>query len=185
MTYHSKPKRKRCKECNKLFVPFNSTQKVCNYKCAIALNYKVKKQNKENLNNLIAEDKAKKSLSKHIKNTVQIVHRYIRERDKGKPCISCGAPYKDDFDAGHFFPAGKFTALKFDYDNINGQCIQCNRFNEGNFELYSLSLPNRIGMEKYQELIKRAKTTVKTAKKWTRDELNKIKADAKAKIKKI
>jgi len=189
MDYHSKKvKKKRCKECNKLFVPFKTTQVVCDYKCAIAYAKTLKKQKKEDskmIDKLIKEKKDRNKLSTYLENTKTIVHKYIRLRDEGKPCISCGTPYKKDFDAGHFYPAGKFTSLKFNFDNIHGQCIQCNRRNEGEFEMYSLSLPNRIGIESYQKLVKRAETSIKTIKKWSREELKQIQNEAKEKIKNI
>jgi len=169
-------KRKRCKNCHELFTPFNTMQKVCNYKCALEFNKKKVISDIKTVDKLILKKKQRESLSRHIKNTVQILHKYIRKRDEGKPCISCGTPYKKDFDAGHFYPAGKFTALKFDLDNIHGQCIQCNRYKEGNFEMYSLSLPNRIGNEAYQNLVKRANPLIK---KWTREELKQLQNEIK------
>jgi len=179
----AKVKQKRCKECNKLFTPFNSLQKVCDFKCAIVFSKKKKANDIKLIDGLIADKKQERKLQSHLNITKTLVHRYIRERDKGKPCISCGAPYKDDFDAGHFYPAGKFTALKFDTDNIHGQCIQCNRYKEGEFEMYSLSLPNRIGIQRYNELVKRADLSIKSVKKWNREELKEIIKDVKEKLK--
>jgi len=169
-----KPKRKRCKECNELFIPYNSLQKVCGVDCALKYNKKKVKADKAKIDKLHKENKERLSLATVLGYTKTRVHQYIRQRDEGKPCISCGAPYKKDFDAGHFYSAAKFTAIKFDLDNIHGQCIQCNRFNEGNFEMYSLRLPNRIGVQAYENLVKRAETSIKFVKKWTRTELKQI-----------
>ena len=169
-----KVKKKRCKECSNLFVPYNSLQIVCGVDCAIKYNKKKAKADKEKIDRLYQEKKERLSLATVLGYTKTRVHQYIRKRDEGKPCISCGASYKEDFDAGHFYPAGKFTALKFDLNNIHGQCIQCNRYKEGNFEMYSLSLPNRIGIQAYQNLVKRAETSIKHVKKWTRTELKQI-----------
>lgn len=189
MTCHSKKvKKKRCKECNKLFVPYRTTQTVCSPECAIK-NGKAKElkrqEDSKHIDKLIKEKKESNRLSTYLSNTKNIVHKYIRLRDKGKHCISCGTPHKDDFDAGHFYPGGKFTALKFDLDNIHAQCIQCNRYKEGEFEMYSLRLPNRIGVQRYQELVKRADMSIKTVKKWNRDELKIIIKDVKEKIKNL
>ena len=169
-------------------MPYRTTQNVCDWKCAIEYAKTVKKQKADDsklIDKLIKEKKDKNKLSTYLENTKTIVHKYIRLRDKGKPCISCGTPYKSDFDAGHFYSAGKFTALKFDLDNIHGQCIQCNRYKEGNELMYSLSLPKRIGIQSYQKLVKRAEMSIKTIKKWGRLELTKIQNDTKEKIKKI
>ena len=142
-------------------------------------------QQQKDLDKFAKEINERKNLSSHLAQTKKIVHEYIRKRDEGKPCISCNAPYNNTFDAGHFYPAGKFTALKFDLDNIHGQCQQCNRYNEGEFERYSLTLPNRIGHERYDNLVKRAKTNLKYTKKWTRTELKEIQKDVKLKLKRL
>lgn len=55
---------------------------------------------------------------------------YIRERDKNKPCITCGQ-YSDKKDCGHFI-SRRFEATRFDEKNSHGQCIKCNRFEYGN-----------------------------------------------------
>jgi protein-arginine kinase activator protein McsA len=102
------------------------------------------------------------------------VHAFIRNRDKGLNCISCNAPYSDDFQAGHFYPAGCFETLKFHFDNIHGQCVQCNLYHSGNFENYSLNLPKRIGVERYQSLVQLAEIDKQFQKVWTVDNLTEI-----------
>ena len=174
-----KIRKKRCKGCNELFTPFNSLQKGCSVPCAISISKKIKADKDAKFAVLRKDKKERDKLPADIEKTKHIVHRYIRERDTGKPCISCGTPYKPDFDAGHFYSANKFTALKFDFDNIHGQCIKCNRYNEGEFEKYSLTLPNRIGQDRYDALVKRAKLNLKYLKKWTRTELSEIRKSVK------
>ena len=102
------------------------------------------------------------------------VHAFVRNRDEGLNCISCNAPYSDDFQAGHFYPAGSFETLKFHLDNINGQCVQCNLFKDGNFENYSLNLPKRIGVERYQNLVQLAEIDKQFNKVWTIEKLKEI-----------
>jgi protein-arginine kinase activator protein McsA len=102
------------------------------------------------------------------------VHAYVRNRDIGLNCISCNTPYSDDFQAGHFYPAGSFETLKFHLDNINGQCVQCNLFKDGNFENYSLNLPKRIGLENYQNLVQLAEIDKQFQKVWTVEKLKEI-----------
>ena len=176
-------RKKKCKICNSQFKPYLSTQRVCSNKCAVAFAKDKLEKQKTDLDKATKEYKEGQNLSSILAQTKKIVHEFIRKRDINKNCISCNAPYNTSFDAGHFYPAGKFTALKFDLDNINGQCQQCNRYNEGEFEKYSLRLPNRIGKQNYDNLIKRAKTSIKYAKKWTRTELKAIQKDVKQKIK--
>ena len=47
-------------------------------------------------------------------------NRFIRLRDCGQACISCGKPPNDGrFDAGHYITAGSCSALRFDEQNVN------------------------------------------------------------------
>jgi hypothetical protein len=46
-----------------------------------------------------------------------IFNEYIRLRDEGKPCISCGSYNK--LQAGHFWAVGGYDGLRFDEDNVH------------------------------------------------------------------
>jgi hypothetical protein len=127
----------------------------------------------------VSDTKQRSKLKLTHERTKQIVHSFVRERDKGKPCISCGCDWKPDFQAGHFYPAGSFETLKYNLDNISGQCVQCNLYNSGNFENYSLRLPNRIGIENYQKLVKLAEIDKKASKVWHIDSLLEIQKQIK------
>ena len=144
---------------------------------------KVTKPRKE-LESLKKETKNRQGLTALIKSVVKVCHEFIRLRDKGKPCISCGTSYKADFDAGHYYSAGKFSNLKFNEYNIHGQCIQCNRYNEGNELNYRLYLPERIGLKKLDELDFLA-TEYKRLNcfEWNREDLKEKKNYYKQKIK--
>lgn len=98
------------------------------------------------------ERKASTALKSALQSTKKMVHEFVRERDKGKPCISCGQPWHPDFQAGHFYKAELFETLKFDLQNIHGQCPGCNVYREGNLNDYELNLPGRIGAEKFEAL---------------------------------
>lgn len=126
------------------------------------------------------KEKSTRSKLKQTHNHTKIlVHAYVRERDKGKPCVSCGADWKPDFQAGHFFSANSFETLKYNLDNINGQCQGCNLFNEGNHENYALRLPNRIGVENYQNLVKLAEIDKQASKVHTIESLLEIQKQIK------
>ena len=95
---------------------------------------------------------------------------YIRLRDEGQPCISCGNPYFDH--ASHFFPVKGNQQLRFDEDNCHGGCAYCNTFLYGNQFEYSKRLPKRIGKERFNALLKRQGDAKKnTGFKWQRWEL--------------
>lgn len=125
------------------------------------------------------EKKQRQRLPALLESTKQAVHKYIRARDKGKPCISCGTPWHSDFQAGHCYKAELYSTLKFDFDNIHGQCVKCNIRKEGNESAYHIHLPDRIGKQRYERLKKRAALDNQTSHKWEREKLLKIKTQAK------
>ena len=131
------------------------------------------------------EIKDSKRISYLLTNVKNIVHKYIRLRDKGKTCISCGVNWREDFQAGHFYKSELYSSLRFDEDNIHAQCPKCNMYDEGNLNKYDLRLPKRIGEAKYNKLKERAADDKKIAFKWDREELEEIRKDFKAKLKKL
>ena len=123
----------------------------------------------------------KKGIAGALLVTKTLVHAYIRKRDEGKSCISCGCQWNDKFQAGHYYPGGSFETLKFNLDNINGQCEQCNLFKSGNFENYTLNLPKRIGIDSFDNLVKLAEIDKQFSKVWDLEKLKEI----RDKIKKL
>ena len=182
-----KAKRKRCKECKELFkATYSTAQMVCSSKCAYAYSKRKDKETKEKnkmvLEKLEIDKKSRTSLGALKKQTQLLFNIYIRLRDKGLPCISSNIPYKSDFDAGHCFPVGSYEGLRYDYDNVHGQSIGDNRFNEGNHVDYLINLPKRIGVERFKALVKRAEDYKKYGKKFTRSELIDIQSEVREKI---
>lgn len=97
----------------------------------------------------------------------QVFNAWIRERDKDKGCISCGGEVQH---AGHYLSAGHHGHLRFNENNVHGQCLRCNNFLHGNLINYRIGLVKRIGESKVQLLESMAHQT----KKWTRFELEAI-----------
>ena len=67
------------------------------------------------------------------------VNAYVRERDSGMPCISCGnTPAASasltghKMDCGHYRSRGAAPHLRFRLDNMAAQCVKCNRELSGN-----------------------------------------------------
>jgi len=89
---------------------------------------------------------------------------FIRQRDFGEPCISCGSPLGQNYHAGHFFSIGAHSSVRFDKDNVHGQCIRCNNFLHGNLANYKDNLIKKIGIEKFNALDTRKNDTVKRKK---------------------
>ena len=118
-------------------------------------------------------------LKKTHNTTKTLVHAYVRERDKGKPCISCKNDWKSNFQAGHGYAAGSFETLKYNIHNINGQCEQCNLRKEGDFTNYSLNLPERIGIDNYNKLVALASIDKQFSKFWNVDNLKEVRIQIK------
>ena len=96
----------------------------------------------------IRERKEKiKKRSDYAKEAQTAVNRYIRARDKGKPCISCGKPDngKHQRHAGHYQSRGAHPELAYNVLNNHGQCATCNTYLSGNLIDYRKGLIVRYG----------------------------------------
>lgn len=91
-----------------------------------------------------------KTLSQLKAIAVTHFHKYIRNRDRGKPCISCGRHNR--LQAGHFYSAGQNPSIRFNEDNVHGQCLQCNYFKHGSLINYTHNIIDRIGKERVDKL---------------------------------
>jgi hypothetical protein len=70
-------------------------------------------------------------------------------------CISCGAlvmPDTKNWQAGHYYSIGAYPNLRYDELNINGQCLKCNVFKEGNKQGYREGYIKRYGEAKLSNL---------------------------------
>lgn len=127
---------KTCKVCKNEFEQRSTLQAVCSPRC-----FNEHKQNKEAAR--IKPREAAKSAAKEL--AQMAFNAYIRARDKGRPCISCGAPWTDEHQAGHYVPVSSGNVLRFDEDNCHGQCRRCNMELSGNLAAYRIGLIGRIG----------------------------------------
>lgn len=116
---------------------------------------------------LVISKKASTCSRKLLNKAQRVFNTYIRKRDRTKRCISCNGEVEQ---AGHYLTVTKNTALRFNVDNVHGQCIECNCFKHGNIVEYRKGLINRIGEEKVLKL----ENSQYTVHKWTDDQLNAI-----------
>lgn len=75
---------------------------------------------------------------------------YIRKRDEGSVCISCGSNTANQ--AGHYYSAGHYPELEFHPDNVHLQCTRCNMYLSGNLIEYRKGLERKIGVESIRKL---------------------------------
>jgi hypothetical protein len=83
----------------------------------------------------------------------KVFNTYIRTRDKENNCISCNKKLVGKYDAGHFFSVGAYPNLRFNENNVFGQCVHCNRDKHGNVKEYDLRLQNILSIEDYNQLL--------------------------------
>ena len=135
-------------------------QKFClsDDECIKAFNNWVKEkkeqQKQKNWNKEKKVLKEKLMTKKDYLNLAQkVFNTYIRLRDKNKNCISCDKPLVGKFDAGHFFSVGAYPNLRFNENNVFGQCVHCNRDKHGNVKEYDLRLQKILSDTEYQKLL--------------------------------
>lgn len=144
-----------------------------------------KEKNKSDLQEAQEFKKNRDKLNYLLVNVRTACHEYIRKRDEFKPCISCGISYNDNFQAGHFFKAELFSNLKFNENNIHGQCKKCNMFDDGNESGYRVGLIQRYGKDYLSNINDLAGESKKNTYHWDREELEELRKYYKAKLKEL
>ena len=92
-----------------------------------------------------------------------VFSKYIRERDKDLPCISCGKHHESK-QAGHYVPVGNSSVvLWFLEENVNGECPPCNGFDSYHLVPMRKNLIRKYGEEVVDKLDELAsqKSTIK------------------------
>ena len=90
------PKRRprKCRVCHQPYMPRSTTQRACSPQCALEL------AGREREKRQAANEKAKrartreakerlKTRSDHMREAQAVFNAWVRERDHGRPCISC------------------------------------------------------------------------------------------------
>lgn len=110
----------------------------------------------------------KKSIPQLIKLAEKYFNAFIRKRDSDFDfftCISCGFPKRiEKMNAGHYMSAGHNGIVRFNEDNVHGQCIHCNLYEHGNLIRYRENLVKKIGQQRVEML----ESVSRMAHKWDR-----------------
>lgn len=139
--------------CGTEFIPRSSLQVACSPLCAIHKTAadKAKKAAKQATEQRIAHREAKeriKTRGDHTKDAQAAFNAFIRARDSGEPCISCGRHHQGQYHAGHYRTVGANPELRFNELNVHKQCAPCNDHLHGNLINYRIELIKRIGQDK-------------------------------------
>lgn len=150
-------KARKCKVCKTPFQPVKAMQKVCSFGCAVDLGIAEKQKAQRQLELTVRRaDKVTREKLKTrgdwIKEAQIEFNKYVRVRDAGRGCISCGSACSEGSiggsgDAGHFRSRGSAPHLRFDERNCHLQCKRCNRYLSGNVADYRTGLVKRIGID--------------------------------------
>ena len=171
----------RCKSCKDKFEVKYFNQKYCMVKdeCIKAFSDFAKKENiKKQRKQLKEKKEALKTITDYLNEAQIVFNKYIKLRDKGKPCISCKRTNLKKINAGHYIARNKCKYLTFNEKNVHLQCEYCNNSLSGNLLEYRKNLIKLIGVEEVNKLEAQRNIT----HRWTRDELQEIKEKYKLKI---
>lgn len=168
--------RRKCKVCNEWFVPAYANVRWCcpEHGAMYAIELRTKEKVKAEAKRIKAKHEAEKEGRKRRhakresfktkaqwdKEAQAAFNRYIRIRDEGKECVSCGSPLigKGNYltgsaiDASHYRSRGAASHLKFNVFNVHSACTRCNRQLSGNAVEYRIRLIERIGLERVERL---------------------------------
>ncbi|WP_244156951.1 recombination protein NinG [Pseudomonas coleopterorum] len=89
-----------------------------------------------------------KSRADHLKETQTVFNEWIRLRDAGLPCVSCGRHHEGQYHAGHYRTVAASPELRFEPLNVHKQCAPCNNHKSGDIVNYRINLMHRIGAER-------------------------------------
>lgn len=96
-----------------------------------------------------------KSRNGLIQKLDKIYSRYIRESSSAggsAPCITCDRIFDiNNMDCGHYI-SRRFLSLRWDERNTKPQCVKCNRFEQGNIDVYTIKMITLYGAEIINEL---------------------------------
>lgn len=97
-------------------------------------------------------------------------NKYIRTRDKGRNCFSCGKRITGVVHASHYLSQGNHSAVRFHEDNVWACCYRCNVELSGNLIEYRKRLIQEIGEERVEWL----ENNGSRVKKWDIEEIKNI-----------
>lgn len=190
--------RKKCKVCGEWFHPaYTNIVWCCPAHGAIyALELRAKEKIKAEAKRIKAQKDAEKEgrrsnaerrrAVKPLSHWIQMTQRAVNDWRRtmllaaGHGCISCGTKTAFAWHAGHYRTTAAAPQLRFNPENIWLQCSSCNVHKSGNIESYRAALVELIGEERVQAL-----ESNNEIHRYTREELDGIRAEARAKLRAI
>jgi len=129
----------------------------CSIDCAVSWSKlqadksKAKKQKEFNAETRQRKQKLK-TRQEWLKDAQTVFNKFIRLRDEGNACISCGRNSGAKMNAGHYLSVGSHPELRFNELNVHLQCEHCNSYKSGNQAQYRPRLIEKIGLQQVEAL---------------------------------
>lgn len=141
---------KTCKVCRCEFVARLPMATVCGLECAksraVSIRGKAEKVKAVKERKADKEKLAKlKTRAQWAKEAQTAFNAWVRARDAGHACISCGRHHQGQNHAGHYLSVGARPELRYEPLNVHLQCAPCNTHLSGNAVLYRHALLAKIG----------------------------------------
>jgi hypothetical protein len=181
-----KPKLFVCKVCRCKFEKVRAIQPTCEtFACKFAYADRVAQKSREKIAKAERQKTREqimelKPLNYWAKRAERACNEYIRARDAGDPCISCGTYDAPEWHAGHCYTVAARADIRYNEDNIHLQCHQCNTYKGGMVGEYKKRIVSKIGEPRFKAL-----EYVNPAYKKTREYYQSVEAEYKAKLKEL
>lgn len=99
---------------------------------------------------------------KQLRNKLtEVFNRYIRERDGKCMMGEMWSGCRGGIDAGHVIPISRSRAVRYDEENVFGQCRYHNLVHVYNDRKYEAWYVQTYGADKFTELVKRSRAPFK------------------------
>ena len=132
-----------------------------------------KKKEKDRVKKLKAAQRREKHRERPaaLKKKLDIVFsKYIRLRDKGKPCVTSGRVWEDTFQCGHFV-SRKWYSVRWDERNAHGQSAAANMFEGGEQYAHGIAIDRMYGPGTADMLWKKAREPFKLTPEFMKERI--------------
>lgn len=190
--------RRRCKnpDCREWFHPAFQNQTWCSPECGTVI--ALAKREKDRQKSIQEAERRRKDEAQQERRSIKVrklalqplshfhkqaqaaFNEYIRTRDFGNDCISCGRNTGAKMNAGHYRTVGASKETRYDETNCHLQCEHCNSYLSGNIGEYKPRLIAKIGQAAFDRLM-----GPHELKKWTREELQELAAHYRQKTREL
>lgn len=165
--YNIKPK--KCVVCKEAYQPHQTLQRVCSTKCGLAFAVGKREKKERATTREMKRVLRQTDMAYWIKKAQTVFNAWIRERDAGLPCISCGKHHSGQYHAGHYRTVASCSALRFCEMQVWKQCAPCNLYKSGDIINYRKNLIKKIGIENVEKI-----ENYNESKRWSIQELKSI-----------